>query len=549
MNQTITIEEESDANFVVDKIRDGTLQGENKEAAFAALAEFRKQTPVVDTSTASKGFGERMSEDFEARKSLGIEIAMATANGEQNFAQGMLQVAGNVGFGTAWDFLEQVMVSGGRGISAITPDAIEDPVKGGAAAAGILYLQSAGGQLGMKALEKGVTEYRDFAVQNPVGARNIEAIVNIGMLLDPVKATRSARGLVGQAGQKIRRSGLESTRRIKKEFAEDLVTPEQTKKIRTEQALRTGEESGVIRQSDVRITPGQAESAAEVAKLRINPNRSLQYNLNVIREASTRKAEALKQRLRHTGKAGRYDRDEFYAELDRVLLHLEETSPVLVGNASLSAEKIIREMKRRVAESKDHLSDLLQVRKDFDTWVVDQGREQLFDPNVQNGLSAAISDIRQATNSFIDARVPSVGVRESLRAQFALNRVVDTLKVRAQGEANNAVLRTMKKAVKVLTIRGELNQTAALLFGVGGMGAAAMFAPYITALGGLTAATYVGSRLVMAPGGRKALGSVLKMIDEMTLKVSDPAVLRELRLDKATITELAERAAADVEED
>jgi len=115
---------------------------------------------------------------------------------------------------------------------------------------------------------------------------------------------------------------------------------------------------------------------------------------------------------------------------------------------------------------------------------------------------------------------------------------MDDIAVKAADEANSALRRSFRKALKVLTLRGELNQSAALLWGVGGMGAAAMFAPFITKFGALAAVTYVAGNLVMAPGARKGIGKLLKLMDKATLKITDPAVLREMRADRALIVEL-----------
>ena len=179
---------------------------------------------------------------------------------------------------------------------------------------------------------------------------------------------------------------------------------------------------------------------------------------------------------------------------------------------------------------------------------MDEGREKLFDPNLENAMTFAIREIRKTTNDFINARVPNVGVKRSLEKQSRLLNAADDIKIKAADDANNAVSRTIRKGLKVLTARGEINQIAALAFGVGGLGAAAMFAPIIRNLGALGVVTWAGVHIVMRPGSRKALGKLLKLMDDMTGKITDPAVLRELRVDRAAIVELLQTAESQIGE-
>ena len=66
-------------------------------------------------------------------------------------------------------------------------------------------------------------------------ARNIESVVNIGLLLAPVKAEPASRGLIGKAGLGIRKSGVRSAGKNKRQYVEELVQPEQLLKQRRAQ--------------------------------------------------------------------------------------------------------------------------------------------------------------------------------------------------------------------------------------------------------------------------------------------------------------------------
>jgi hypothetical protein len=181
---------------------------------------------------------------------------------------------------------------------------------------------------------------------------------------------------------------------------------------------------------------------------------------------------------------------------------------------------------------------LLKARKEFDTWMLSGKGPKIFDPALENAMSLALREIRQTTNNFISTRAPTVGVRRSLDKQFKLLRAMDDIKVKAADEGNNAVSRLFKSALKILPLRGEFNQMAAILFGVGGLGASAAFAPYFTKLVGAGVASYILGKAILKPGARKALGQLLKSADMAIKRTTDPALLRQLRADRAAVVEL-----------
>jgi len=540
----VVLETSEDATFVVDRIRDGTLQGERKEIAFESLREFRSRVPVVapqsleqkKQSRENQNFFERMSDRLGERGEMFVDIAKRDFEDDQTYAESILQVTGKVGLASVFDFMAEGFVSAGRGLSNITPNIIEDPLKSGATKAGIFLLDSSVGRAALFAAQKGIEAYQGFAQEHPRAAANIEAVTDIALLAAPVKAQPSSLGLIGKTGRAIEVSGLRSSIRTKRQLATDLVTPKQTAKVRREQVPRTTEE-GLLRTAEVELTPLQKAGADEIVKTGISPRKSLQGNYNVIAKSVSKETDRLKTALAKTGARGRFNKQDYFDELDAALVRLQE-KPALVGNAEISAKRIINEMRKLVEDGKPHVSDLLAARKKFDARLLKEGRGKILDPAIENAMSIALREVRQTTNNFIQKTVPTVGVRNSLNKQSSVLRAMDDIAVKAADEANSAINRGFRKALKVLTLRGELNQTAALLWGVGGMGAAAMFAPFITKFGALGAVTYVTGNLIMAPGGRKGLGKLLKLMDKATLKITDPAVLREMRADRALIVEL-----------
>lgn len=497
-----------------------------------------------------QNFFERFGEDLKTRfGEQGAEIINARVASDQGFMSTALQLTGKVGAGTIMDFIGEVLVSGGRGLSNITPDAIEDPIKGGATFVATKLLDTELGQQGLEALLKGLDEWDAYRTEHPVMARNIESLVNVGLVMAPVRGKPRQPGVVGRAGEAAERSGVRAAVQNKRSFVDDLVTPQQNIKQRREQVARTTE-SGLLRQKQVALTRSQQESARFLMNLSVSPKRTLQGNYNVIRDAVGKETDALAKRLRNPGTTivrnsngkrvrasrGRYDPREYQRALDEAWDELR-ANPALVGDSEVAARRVF-DIMRGLGGKETHVSNLLRSRKDFDNKIIREGRDKIFNPTTENGISLAVRSVRQATNRFIHERVPTVGVKNSLRKQSALLRAMDDIKPKAAKEGNNAITRSMQNVLKLLTLRGEINQIAATLLGMGGLGAAAFIAPFVLKGGLITAVSYGAGRLIMRPGARKALGKLLKLIDKATSRVTNVNALRQMRADRALIVEM-----------
>lgn len=125
-----------------------------------------------------KGLGQRLSEDFEKRKSMVQEAKKATSLGNQSGLEYALQGFGKGGLGFVNDVIGEGVVSAGRGLSAITPDVIEQPIRKGASNVAGFVSNSPAGDL---ARQVG-NAYSEFSQDNPRTARNVEALANIGLL-------------------------------------------------------------------------------------------------------------------------------------------------------------------------------------------------------------------------------------------------------------------------------------------------------------------------------------------------------------------------------
>lgn len=492
-------------------------------------------------------FAQRFGQDIEKRMAVDNEIMDAFDQGEIGTAEALLQTIGKTGFGSVLDFLGEAVVSAGRGLSAITPDVIEKPLIEGATSAGRMFLNTDIGQKGLEAAKKGADAWDGFKKENPRAARNIEAVVNIGILLAPAKAKpkTTTSTAFGRTGEVLETKAAAQTFAKRQDFIDDLVRPKQTAAVRKEQVARTGE-AGVLRSKQVTPSASEKQMTAEVLKIpEVSKSKTLQGNHNAIANEVTKEANQLKTLLAE--KDVIFPRKEFNAQLNGALTRLQE-NPLLVGDAQKTAGRIVQKMRQIVDGKKSTAANLLAARKELDAWIRSQKGPNIFDPKQENALSIAIREVRNTTNDFIAGKATNIGVKDSLKKQSTLLRAMDNIAPKAGDEAGNIVLRAWQNAMQVLPFRGEFNQIMATAFGVGGLGASAMFAPFFTKIVIGTIATYSLGKAVMGPRVKKGLATLLKAMDEAIIKTKDKNLIKQMRLDRALILELLEVSGEKLDE-
>jgi len=125
---------------------------------------------------AFKGRSARLGEQFERMGDIGIE----------DVPRGALDIVGQ-GFGGLFDIAGEGIMSALRGLSAVTPDVIEDPAIEGLVSTGKAILETDLGQVGVEAFETSMDKWLDFKEDNPSLAFDIESFVNIASVLPAEK--------------------------------------------------------------------------------------------------------------------------------------------------------------------------------------------------------------------------------------------------------------------------------------------------------------------------------------------------------------------------
>lgn len=139
------------------------------------------QEPQIREQSLATG----IEDAYSQREKKLQEIGSLYEQGKQGKALTILQAVGQR-LALGGDVAGEAFKMAGRGLSAITPDVIENPMKSGAEFAARSALNTPQGKMASTALELGKRGYNKLEEVSPSGARTLDAFANIGMATIPV---------------------------------------------------------------------------------------------------------------------------------------------------------------------------------------------------------------------------------------------------------------------------------------------------------------------------------------------------------------------------
>lgn len=454
-------------------------------------------TTVVETTQPKKGFLSAVKEAFTSRVGKAQEAQQKAIEGKQNIGSATLQTIGQ-GAGFVGDVAGEAIMGAGK---TLLPKAAEQKIA-----------QTASSIFGSKPVQTVVSEYEQFKQKYPEAAGNLESIVNIASLLPVGGGAKVGTKLAGEvggeiaqkAGTAIAKGADEAIIANKLSFANKLIEPIETAKTRLEQVSRTKEIGGT---KIVEPTAQQVRQAQLISTIEgVSPKNTFQSNFRAIDDEIIKRANELETNIASNDFL--IPKKETLARLNQAKMTLAE-SPVLVGDAQKTAEKLIAGAEKFINENKGSASGLLQARKDYDNWVISQ-RPKAFDAKADNAFTIANREVRNTLNTLLDEKAPNVGVKESLRNQSELFRARDIVEDKAANEAKTRVGRALEKIGEKIGAKNKAVQTAAGLGLVSAPIVAASFALPLTLIGGTGYLTYRAGKFIVSPEVRKTIGNALK---------------------------------------
>jgi len=322
-------------------------------------------------------------------------------------------------------------------------------------------------------------QYNAFAEQNPLIAKNLEGVVNIASLLPTGKAATITTEGVEQAGKQVAKTANEvagqfgnKVNKVKniasniiptqEQTILDIVTPELSAK-KTGQAIKSGRgkvDSGTIFDT-VSITPdSKINKAFEATKDIIDPNATITENTNIVRNALSTEAEALKNKIKDVPAIFTFK--ELNSALNKIDLPIsfkEDAQAKVLKKVTDAAMKISKEQKGK-------LGGLLDARKEFDR-LVEENFPNLYEVGKPTPTYNAITKTRNALNDFIESKLPDgFGYKESLRKQTSFYDALDAMESKAAKEVGAPTNKYVRKVQQIM--KNNPKTTRALKYGASG---------------------------------------------------------------------------------
>lgn len=353
----------------------------------------------------------------------------------------------------------------GTAISAVTPDFIEKPI-----------VEAIGKVAGGAANSRtGQSIARAYGELDPELRKDLEAVGNIATVVPIGKgaglvakgareaiptATRAIAKTEGLAGKAARQSLVKE--------ALEVVAPKETLKVK-KQAIKSGRASAGGAFSEASIGPdARTIRAAEAAAGIVKKNRTGIENAAAVKEAIGEAAVKLEKDIKSLEVVPIVQQEEMDAILTRALKEIGE-NPTMVGNAEVSATRILNKFKSFLPPGDVTASDLLKARKKLDNWIESlSGGSTVFDPAYENAKTIALRAIRQGANDLIAMKAPSVAVKELLARQSALYDALENISAKAVKEiGTTGADRFIKRHPRATGLIKTAGSAAATGLGVG----------------------------------------------------------------------------------
>jgi len=527
-------------------------------------APIEEQEPTLNVETtlppeeAEQGLGQRIAERIQTRNTSFLQSAIDAAQGEITPGEVNLRLAGNVA-GSFFDALGEGMKSAAGAIGDILPDDLKKVADKAIDATKEAFLANPVGQAGLEAVQGGIESYKSWKGDNPRAAKNLEAAVNVGLLLAPakVRAEQATPTKLSKMAETIKQSSEKKT----ESFVKDLIMPEQTKKVKEAQTGRTTV-SPITGKKVVQPTAREIDMIKEVSQVpgisKPGIRKTVQEVINKTDDHLKTVTAGFEKSIEKTGAIA--SQKDITNRVASALDNAQETGLFIVGEGKTIASRLKRASNEIIARhSKDGKitgSGILQARREIDQLIRDQ-KPNTWNANVADTAATQLAKTtRNELNDILEQQIglidPKFNVKEGLNKQSLLIEAMENMRPKAAVEANDLIGRAWQNVAKATRVKNEMVNVGAVLAGTTALG---MLTQYSTAISAGIAAGAVGmlaGKAVMSRTSRNAVAGMINQMDDAINAVSkagNKAMLQELRADRAAIIELLQNTKVVSDED
>lgn len=482
-------------------------------------------------------------------------------------AQRNTQLVGKVLAGTAMDLIGVGIGATIDGISWMIPDKIEDPIKDSLGNAWDWTMSTEGGQAAQEALDGGVEVYGKWKKENPQFAKTFESVVNVGLMLAPMKVKAKTGPVQGAAvpsigppqmqnigskwisigSNKATTSAKASADKDKFGKVERLLSPPLDKK--NVKALGPEGEPLLNKPTlfggpTIKATASEAQVVDHLVKMKdIKPGKGAAINKTVIDKDQQRlNKEVAKILIQYSRgvKAKEIPLIKVSDNIDNAVLETLNKLTTLKGSKQVDelTDKYVKAAKEILERNGKTPEGIHKSRVEFDKLINDEVAANTLSAEGLGLTSQIAKAVRDGINKSIDDVIPTSQSIKTRRLEQNLNyRAIDKLAVKIPAEGGqlvswlqnlNRVNKTRASTASAAVLLGTTVSNPAIWATLAGMAGTV----------GLVTAGNLLVKGVMSPKTRQALGILLRETDRAIKITRNSEMRKSLKTSRVFVTDL-----------
>ena len=482
-------------------------------------------------------------------------------------AQKNTQIVGKVIAGTAMDLIGVGIGATIDGISWMIPDKIEDPIKDSLGNAWDWTMSTEGGQAAQEALDGGVEVYGKWKKENPQFAKTFESVVNVGLMLAPMKVKAKTGPVQGAAvpsigppqmqnigskwisigSNKATTSAKASADKDKFGKVERLLSPPLDKK--NVKALGPEGEPLLNKPTlfggpTIKATASEAQVVDHLVKMKdIKPGKGAAINKTVIDKDQQRlNKEVAKILIQYSRgvKAKEIPLIKVSDNIDNAVLETLNKLTTLKGSKQVDelTDKYVKAAKEILERNGKTPEGIHKSRVEFDKLINDEVAANTLSAEGLGLTSQIAKAVRDGINKSIDDVIPTSQSIKTRRLEQNLNyRAIDKLAVKIPAEGGqlvswlqnlNRVNKTRASTASAAVLLGTTVSNPAIWATLAGMAGTV----------GLVTAGNLLVKGVMSPKTRQALGILLRETDRAIKITRNSEMRKSLKTSRVFVTDL-----------
>jgi len=517
-------------------------------------------------------------EDHNAGKmdtNTGIEWLDSLAGDAQFKIQG-------IGKGVAGTVLDTAGVAVGAaidGISFMIPDAVEDPIKQQLAYAWEWTMNTEGGQEAKEAFNKGTEAYNKWKEENPQLAKTFESVVNIGMVISPVKAPRGKpknifagpvegpflnpkQNTLQKIASSSVKAGATQAKNERFEAIRVLLAPKITEENITKRTA-SGEAALVpaTRFKDATLKPSSTDIPVieHIASLKnIDPKKGAADAIVKVNNLQNKLDGEIGKILSRKDIAGK--KVNIASLNGRVNYALNQAIQTPAMQSIKELDNMVKGYKRLldgyIKKNGNSPAGIHQSRIDFDNYIKEERGGPAFDVNNPGVRTAIVKAVRDQLNRSVDELVPLNSVKKRRTQQNLNYRALDMLAPKGTKDIDKAISTTSQNLFKIArNSRTMVGITSTLLAGGGYLTYQNLNRDVLAALaiGGAVTFAGIGAKHLikgsMSAETKNNFGKFISQIDRGIARTKNPDMRLSLKRNKAYIVSLMNMPTDNSEEE